>query len=90
MEIIDMNKTGAKPLSLDPDDKQQEHKEYIDLTDQDSLTRFYKSKKKKKKKKASGAKAQQQQQHHDHPKGQKKKHRSQSNKKPNSGNTQTQ
>ena len=89
MEIIDMNKTGAKPISLDPDDKQQEHKEYIDLTDQDSLTRFDKSKKKKKKKKASGAKAQQQQ-HNDHPKGQKKKHRSQSNKKPNSGNTQTQ
>lgn len=90
MEIIDMNKTGAKPLSLDPDDKQQEHKEYIDLTDQDSLTRFDKSKKKKKKKKASGAKAQPQQQHHDHPKGQKKKHKSQSSKKPNPGNTQTQ
>lgn len=52
MEVIDMNKTGAKPISLDPDSKEPERKDYIDLTDQDSLTRFDKAKKKKKKKKA--------------------------------------
>lgn len=48
--IIDMNKEGIKPLALDEEKKEPEKKEYIDLTDQDSLTRFDKAKKKKKRK----------------------------------------
>ena len=51
MDVIDMNKRGIKPLALSDEEPQQEKKEYIDLTDQDSLTRFDKAKKKKKKKK---------------------------------------
>lgn len=49
-EIIALNKQGIKVDSLlRPEDSQEPPKEYIDLTDQDSLTRFDKSKKKKKK-----------------------------------------
>lgn len=51
MEVIDMNKAGIKPESLNDEGEEPKEKEYIDLTDQDSLTRFDKSKKKKKKKK---------------------------------------
>lgn len=52
-EIIALNKQGIKvdKLSLD-DDSESENREYIDLTDQDALTRFDKSKKKKSKHKA--------------------------------------
>lgn len=61
MDIIGMNKMGAKPLSLSEEEAAPEAKEYIDLTDQDSLTRFDKQKKKKKKrnKKPSNQKANQ-------------------------------
>lgn len=48
-EIIALNKQGVKVDSLAvDDDEQEEQKEYIDLTDQDALTRFDKAKKKKK------------------------------------------
>ena len=51
MEVIGMNKEGVKPLSLDVDTKDAPKKEFIDLAEQDSLTRFDHKKKKKKKKK---------------------------------------
>ena len=51
MDVIDMNKEGVKPLMLNENEEEPRKKEYIDLTDQDSLTRFDKAKKKKKKKK---------------------------------------
>lgn len=51
MDVIDMNKEGVKPLALNDEEETPIQKDYIDLTDQDSLTRFDKSKKKKKKKK---------------------------------------
>ncbi|MCH5217898.1 MAG: hypothetical protein J1F07_05035 [Muribaculaceae bacterium] len=54
MDIIGMNKEGAKPIALSEEAPVEEKKEYIDLTDQDSLTRFDKAKKKKKKKKGGG------------------------------------
>ncbi len=49
-EIIALNKQGIRPdkLALDADEV-EERKEYIDLTDQDALTRFDKAKKKKSK-----------------------------------------
>lgn len=49
-EIIALNKQGVKPDRLAEDsEKQEAQREYIDLTDQDALTRFDKAKKKKKK-----------------------------------------
>ena len=53
-EIIALNKQGIKPdaLALDAGDA-EERREYIDLTDQDALTRFDKAKKKKSKHKQS-------------------------------------
>lgn len=54
MDVIDMNKEGVKPLALNDEEEAPRQKDYIDLTDQDSLTRFDKSKKKKKKKKNKG------------------------------------
>ncbi|MDE7413052.1 MAG: hypothetical protein K2N05_04575 [Muribaculaceae bacterium] len=49
-EIIALNKQGIKVDTLNPDlDKEKPEKEYIDLVEQESLTRFDKSKKKKKK-----------------------------------------
>ena len=51
MDIIGMNKEGIKPVSLSEETPQPEKKDYIDLADQDSLTRFDKAKRKKKKKK---------------------------------------
>ncbi|MDE6717217.1 MAG: hypothetical protein K2J70_03400 [Muribaculaceae bacterium] len=54
-EIIALNKQGIKVDTLLPDgDKEQVQKEYIDLVEQESLTRFDKSKKKKKKSKGNG------------------------------------
>lgn len=51
-EIIALNKQGIKVDSLEPEsDRKPESKEYIDLVEQESLTRFDKSKKKKQKKK---------------------------------------
>lgn len=53
-DIIALNKQGIKPdrLTEDPEDPES-RREYIDLTDQDALTRFDKTKKKKSKHKAS-------------------------------------
>lgn len=49
-EIIALNKQGIKPDKLSEDvEETEERKEYIDLTDQDELTRFDKAKKKKSK-----------------------------------------
>lgn len=49
-EIIALNKQGIKVDSLEPEsDKEKPKKEYIDLLEQESLTRFDKSKKKKRK-----------------------------------------
>lgn len=55
MEIIDMNKEGVKPLALAEDTEEPQKKEYMDLAEQDSVTRFDKKKKKKKKKKSGGS-----------------------------------
>ena len=53
-EIIALNKQGIKPerLALGSEDEDT-HREYIDLTDQDALTRFDKAKKKKPKNKGN-------------------------------------
>lgn len=51
LDIIAMNKQGIKPLALSEEAKEPEKKEYIDLAEQDSVTRFDNAKKKKKKKK---------------------------------------
>ncbi len=50
-EIIEMNKQGEKPEKLQPEgfDKDKPTKEYVDLAEQDSLTRFDKTKKKRRK-----------------------------------------
>lgn len=48
-EIIEMNKRGEKPESLQPDDQQKEPAKPVDLLAGDSITRFDKAKKKKKK-----------------------------------------
>ena len=53
-EIIALNKQGIRPDRLAEDtDEPESKREYIDLTDQDALTRFDKTKKKKSKHKAS-------------------------------------
>ncbi len=53
-EIIALNKQGIKPDRLAEDSDETEPKrEYIDLTDQDALTRFDKAKKKKSKHKGN-------------------------------------
>jgi hypothetical protein len=49
-EIIEMNKRGEKPLSLQEDGHQKPVKQHVDLAGGD-ISRFDKSKKKKKKKK---------------------------------------
>ena len=51
-QIIDMNRHGEKPLTLQEDDTQREQNKPVDLLAGDSITRFDKAKKKKKKKKA--------------------------------------
>ena len=48
MEIIEMNKQGEKPLSLDEDGKAKEVQKPVDLLAGESITRFDKKKKKKK------------------------------------------
>ena len=50
-EIIEMNKHGEKPESLQPNDEQKKPEGPVDLLAGDSITRFDKAKKKKKKKK---------------------------------------
>ena len=50
-EVIALNKQGVKPENLAPDSKEEERPAgYVDLVEQESLTRFDKSKRKKKKK----------------------------------------
>lgn len=51
-EVIALNKQGVKPDSLLPDSEQQHSKEqdHVDLVEQESLTRFDKSKSKKRRK----------------------------------------
>ena len=48
-QIIEMNRRGEKPLSLQEDGKKQEPKRPIDLATQENINRFDKAKKKKKK-----------------------------------------
>lgn len=48
MEIIEMNKQGEKPLSLEEDGKIKEPQKPVDLLAGESITRFDKKKKKKK------------------------------------------
>lgn len=48
MEIIEMNKQGEKPLSLEEDGKVKEPQKPVDLLAGESITRFDKKKKKKK------------------------------------------
>lgn len=53
-EVIAMNKRGEKPLSLLPEGMEQpSERKIVDLVEQESLTRFDKTKKKKKKKKGN-------------------------------------
>jgi hypothetical protein len=49
-EIIEMNKRGEKPESLQPSHQQKQPEGPVDLLAGDSITRFDKTKKKKKKK----------------------------------------
>jgi hypothetical protein len=58
-EIIEMNKKGEKPLSLQRDGNEQPKAKsgYNDLLDQDELTRFDSKRRKKKKKKPNKPKA---------------------------------
>ena len=58
-EIIALNKQGVKPDTLEPEEEHAAAKqqEYVDLVEQESLTRFDKSKKKKKKKPAKAQNA---------------------------------
>ena len=53
-EIIEMNKRGEKPDSLQDDDGQRANNRPIDLLAGESITRFDRAKKKKKKNKAGG------------------------------------
>lgn len=48
-EIINMNKAGEKPVQLTEDGTSKEPKKPVDLLEQESLTRFDRSKRKKKK-----------------------------------------
>ena len=48
-EVIEMNRRGEKPLSLQEDGKQKEPKKPVDLLANENITRFDKAKKKKKK-----------------------------------------
>lgn len=48
-QIIEMNRRGEKPLSLQEDDHKQEVKKSLDLATQENINRFDKTKRKKKK-----------------------------------------
>lgn len=48
-EVIEMNRRGEKPYSLQPDDRKKEPEKPIDLLEGTDLSRFDKAKKKKKK-----------------------------------------
>ena len=53
-DIINMNKKGIKPVSLEADTKQQPKRDSQDILGQDSVTRFDNVSKKKKKKRGGG------------------------------------
>lgn len=53
-DVINMNKKGTKPVSLEADAKQQPQRNSHDILGQDSVTRFDNVSKKKKKKKGNG------------------------------------
>ena len=53
-DVINMNKKGIKPVSLEADAKQQPQRNSHDILGQDSVTRFDNVSKKKKKKKGNG------------------------------------
>jgi hypothetical protein len=55
-QIIDMNRRGEKPLSLQEDGKKQTPERPVDLATQENINRFDRAKKKKKKKKPVGQK----------------------------------
>ena len=55
--IIEMNRRGEKPATLEEDGRQHEPKGPVDLLAGDSITRFDKAKKKKKRKRPEGSKA---------------------------------
>lgn len=60
-EVIALNKQGVKVDALVVDDEEQEEKkEYIDLTDQDALTRFDKTRRRNRQKKDSNSTERQQ------------------------------
>jgi hypothetical protein len=48
-EVIEMNKKGEKPLSLQEDGRKQEPQRPLDLATQENINRFDRAKKKKKK-----------------------------------------
>ncbi len=54
-DVINMNKKGMKPVSLEADVKQQTKRDAHDILGQDSVTRFDNLSKKKKKKKGNGS-----------------------------------
>ena len=55
-EVIEMNRHGEKPVSLEADDTRQKPQGPVDLATQENIARFDRAKKKKKKKKPSAAK----------------------------------
>lgn len=68
-EIIALNKQGIKVEALTDETTEEKPTEYVDLTDQDSLTRFDKSKRKRKRGKASKAGERQGKTEENHAKG---------------------
>jgi hypothetical protein len=57
-QIIEMNRKGEKPESLEADGQNKAPQGPVDLATQENIARFDRAKKKKKKKKPSGAKTQ--------------------------------
>ena len=58
LEVIEMNKQGEKPLSLQADGAPKKQERPVDLLENESLTRFDKNKKKRKPKNRNGRPAQ--------------------------------
>ena len=57
LEVIEMNKQGEKPLSLQEDGTAKKQERPVDLLENESLTRFDKNKKKRKSKNKNGKQA---------------------------------
>lgn len=57
-QIIEMNRNGEKPLSLQDDGKQKETKKSVDLLANENINRFDKAKKKRRQNNKNGQKAQ--------------------------------